>query len=378
MPAAGRVTRIFLYIIAAIVVAMVALVVIYMAFEEEIQRFAIAPSPVFEDAPLPEKPDYADPAAWAVLPDQPGNAGFLPPEVPVGEPLDVAIFYIHPSGYRGKAYWNAPIDEPSAVKTLANFYLPNQANVFYGLGDIYAPRYRQASVGAFFEPPEDLLKALYVAYADIQPAFQAFLERIGDKPFIIAGHSQGALHALFLLRDTIAGTPLAERLIAAYILGWPVTVEADIAPMQGIQACRQEADTGCIISWQSFASDGAHEDYAEFCLSNPSLYGTSRKSAQLLCTNPLTWRVGDEAPAPRNSGTLPMTVTGTPDRAPIPDRVGAACSEAGILLLDPAPTDGFTTFLLPGKNYHVYDYNLFWSDLRANARTRAEAWLAAR
>ena len=31
-------------------------------------------------------------------------------------------------------------------------------------------------------------------------------------------------------------------------------------------------------------------------------------------------------------------------------------------------------FVLPGGNYHVYDYALFWSNLRADFVGRAAAW----
>src|SRR3546814_5975874 len=70
--------------------------------------------------------------------------------------------------------------------------------------------------------------------------------------FILAGHSQGALHLTTLLKNRIAGTPLAKRIVAAYIIGWPVSLETDIAAL-GLPACQTPEHKGCILGWASFA-----------------------------------------------------------------------------------------------------------------------------
>jgi hypothetical protein len=55
-----------------------------------------------------------------------------------------------------------------------------------------------------------------------------------------------------------------------------------------------------------------------------------------------------------------------------PGRVGAHCHD-GLLILDgaipalPAPP-------IPGNNYHVYDYSLFWGAIRRDAERRLAAW----
>jgi hypothetical protein len=35
---------------------------------------------------------------------------------------------------------------------------------------------------------------------------------------------------------------------------------------------------------------------------------------------------------------------------------------------------GYSFALFPGKNYHTYDYNLFYMNLRANAECRVAAY----
>jgi hypothetical protein len=55
-----------------------------------------------------------------------------------------------------------------------------------------------------------------------------------------------------------------------------------------------------------------------------------------------------------------------------PGSVGAHCDK-GLLLLDGAiPALG--PFALPGNNYHVYDYALFWAAIRNDAARRLKAW----
>ena len=82
-------------------------------------------------------------------------------------------------------------------------------------------------------------------------AFDEFVKEAGDRPIILAGHSQGALHLMRLLREKVAGKPIAKRLVAAYVVGWPIDTSADL-PAVGIPACATAEDTGCILSWMSF------------------------------------------------------------------------------------------------------------------------------
>jgi hypothetical protein len=37
---------------------------------------------------------------------------------------------------------------------------------------------------------------------------------------------------------------------------------------------------------------------------------------------------------------------------------------------------GLGPLVLPGNNYHVYDYSLFWANIRADAARRTAAFLA--
>ena len=73
-------------------------------------------------------------------------------------------------------------------------FVQSQASAFNGAGEIWAPRYRQAAFGAFLLSSKDARKALDLAYADVAAAFDRFIAEAGDRPIILAAHSQGALH----------------------------------------------------------------------------------------------------------------------------------------------------------------------------------------
>ena len=47
-----------------------------------------------------------------------------------------------------------------------------------------------------------------------------------------------------------------------------------------------------------------------------------------------------------------------------PGTVPARCGVAGFLLIG-APPEGIDEYVLPGNNYHVFDYSLFWANVRA-------------
>jgi len=87
--------------------------------------------------------------------------------------------------------------------------------------------------------------------------------------------------------------------------------------------------------------------------------------------NPITGTQGAAAPAQDNPGTLIPTAdmrSATLEAG----AVGARCDK-GLLILDGLPPE-LGSFVLPGNNYHVYDYALFWGAVRRDAERRLAAW----
>jgi hypothetical protein len=52
--------------------------------------------------------------------------------------------------------------------------------------------------------------------------------------------------------------------------------------------------------------------------------------------------------------------------------VGAHC-DRGLLIID-GKIPPLGPYVLPGNNYHVYDYALFWGAIRRDAERRVAAW----
>ena len=80
--------------------------------------------------------------------------------------------------------------------------------------NLYVPFYRQAHIRVFNEKFKDEgKKALDLAYKDIKSAFIYYLNNFNDnKPFIIASHSQGTVHAKRLISEFIDGKELQKKL----------------------------------------------------------------------------------------------------------------------------------------------------------------------
>ena len=96
-------------------------------------------------------------------------------------------------------------------------------------------------MGAFLTQKPQAKRAVDAAYADVAQAFDYFVQSIPqDAPIVLAGHSQGSLHLIRLIKEKVAGTPLASRIVAAYVIGWPVSTEVDL-PAMGMPACATPA-----------------------------------------------------------------------------------------------------------------------------------------
>jgi hypothetical protein len=366
--------RKFLYAFAVLIMLVVAGAFAFRLFNAEIMRFMMVPTATFEAQPPVVPSAYADPKMWLARPGDPNSPALWTPTgyTPAATP-EAAIFYIHPTSYLKGTRWNAPLDDEEA-NAYATLFLRSQATAFNEVGAIWAPRYRQATFGAFLTTQAEAQKALDLAYGDVVVAFDQFLKEAGDRPIILAGHSQGGLHLTRLLRDRIAGTPLAKRVVAAYVIGWPVSKSADL-PRMGLAECTTADQAGCILSWQSFAEPADPKLLLDAYDATSGFTGAPRKDTAMICTNPITGTADAAAPATANLGTLiPAKDLGSATIAP--GLIGARCEGRGLLMIGAPPDLG--GYVLPGNNYHVYDYSMFWANVRADAARRLASFKAAR
>lgn len=367
--------RKFLYIFAALIVAVLASALVYRIWGQRLIETVMVPRATFAPVePLPANA-YEAQTMWVARPDMKGdNPALWLPEGFSDEPArqKAAIFFIHPTSFItfGDAGWNMALTDKEATETAQRF-VRAQASAFGGAGDIWAPRYRQANFGAFLTEKAEGAKALYAAYHDVEAAFTAFLRANPQGPLILAGHSQGTQHLLRLLKEHVAGQPIAQRIAAVYAVGMPVSVEADL-PALGLPACARADQGGCILSWQSYGEPADPSPMVGRYDSSRGLTDRPRKGTHMLCSNPLTGTIDGAAPAKTNRGTLSNREDGKPV-ALIKGAVPARCADGLLLIGDPPDLGPYT---LPGNNYHVYDYALFWADIRADAKARLAAFLA--
>jgi hypothetical protein len=232
----------------------------------------------------------------------------------------------------------------------------NQASLFYDVGRLYAPRYRQATLYSFFAPQDPNTQlALDLAYTDVKAAFQYYLAHYNrGRPFIVASHSQGTTHARRLLHELVDNNPqLRKQLIAAYLVGGQVTPHE----YPHLPTLRDSIQVGGIIAW------------------NTALRGTNYGPYhRLLVTNPLTWTLDSATvPASLNRGGVSLRFRGID-----PHPTGAQIHQ-GLLWVDDPHLPGYRRLRVPGlkelsASYHIVDYNLFYLNVRENAHARVRAW----
>jgi len=300
--------------------------------------------------------DYSDLKYWAAHPDKSDMAD----KVPGGGVLDndplqqVDVFFIHPTTYtqyKGDLSWNADINDVELNELTDETTILNQASAFNQAGRVYAPRYRQAHLEAFYT--DDRIvgeKSLDFAYEDVKASFRYYMKHENNgRPIIIAAHSQGTRHAKVLLAEYFDGTELLDQLVAAYVLGIPVLKDQ----YGKIPPCQSEDDLHCFLSWRTFKKGYIPENLPT--------------GDNIAVINPLSWEnneslIGKE----ENKGGLLRDF----------EKLYPQLSDAQIhdgLLWASKPKFPFS-FLFTRKNYHILDVNMFYVNVRENAQHRAEVY----
>jgi hypothetical protein len=227
--------------------------------------------------------------------------------------------------------------------------------LFNAAGRIYAPRYRQAHLSAYYLDDKQFQQEVFeLAYSDVKRAFEHYLQHYNkNRPIIIASHSQGTTHAKRLLREFFDGKPLQNQLVAAYLVG--IAVEADY--FTNIKPCDSADQTGCVVSWRAYRK-GRYPEW-------------HKPGGNVIVTNPLTWTSDTTyvAKTENTGGVLLRYNTIVP-------QVADAQIHDGFLWLNKPKFPG--SFLWWNPNYHAGDYNLFYLNVRYNAVRRVQAFLKER
>lgn len=268
------------------------------------------------------------------------------------------VFFIHPTTYTAggkKAIkkMNAGIDNKYINAKTDYSSILYQASVFNNQCRIFAPRYRQAHISAFFTKDKERANIAFdVAYNDIKTAFEYYLQNWNHgRPIIIAGHSQGAMLAEKLLKEFFENKELQNQLVVAYIPGWAVPKEY----FTTLKICTDSLKTGCVCSWRTLK-----RNYIPRYL--------KKENGDSYVTNPLNWRI-DSVYAPRstNMGSVLLrfnkVYTHTTD---------ARIQRNVLWVKHPRFHWSFLYFI---RNYHPGDINLFYLNIRKNIKQRIGSFL---
>lgn len=301
--------------------------------------------------------DYSIMDHWAAHPWKWDYSDSVPQSIRAGYNPDTTkadIFFIHPTSYTDVTMpfgWNAPVDDAALNKATDEGTILFQASIFNEAGRVFAPRYQQANINAYYTLNRQAAKkALDNAYADVKAAFEYYLAHYNNgRPIIIASHSQGSTHSQRLVKEFFDGKPLQSQLVAAYIVGM------DLNPNQytSLTECTTPAQTGCLCSWRTYESGYI------------PLYIIKLEQFNSIVTNPLTWNTAKpKAPRTANKGTtlglFDVVVPGLAD----------AEAKARVLWVNP----GRFSDAIGTNNYHVMDMNLFYVNIRENAKLRVNSF----
>ncbi len=310
-----------------------------------------------------EATDYAQADNWLAVADNPSR------------PVDV--FYLYPTAWQnetGEAKRICPVDDPD-MRDNAKAIFQKQATAFAAAGNLFAPFYRQTDAAYALSLDQAGLKE-YMGMgpvADVTAAFDYFLENYNQgRPFILAGHSQGASTMLALLGDYLRDRPeVRDRMIAAYVIGYSVTKDF-LAQNPHLAFAEGPRDVGVVISWNTEAPG-----LGDNPVKNPVWLEGS------IAINPLTW-TRDSTPATQsqNYGSLILDRDGNAllneNGMPIvgPPLANAMVDvERGVVVTTTPDPQQYALPGFPVGSYHSMDIPFYYANIQVNALGRAKAFL---
>ena len=298
---------------------------------------------VFAQAPI----DYSDKQNWAALPAQlPVGLAKYCTDTALWSKADV--FYVYPTLNTANSdkRWNVPLDDQKQRQKVLETALPFQGSAFVEAGRFFSPFYRSAHLRSYYVSDPKGKEALEFAYADVRAAFLYYLEHYNNgRPIILAGHSQGSTHCGLLLQEFFDGKALQNQLIVAYLPGVGILP----SDLKNIPLLTSPAATGGYLAWNTFKKRIDQKAYNKWYKGRAVV-------------NPVTWTLAAEAPKEAHKGFLYFD-----------ERIYTGLFKThlidGAIWID-RPPGKFILMSLTMRNYHIGDINLFWQDIRENARLR--------
>ena len=316
----------------------------------------------------PVATDYSQAAHWLSLP---------------ATVKAVDVFYLYPTAWQ-KVNNSDPdicdIDNPSMLAGSASAFA-RQATAFETFANIYAPYYRQADAAYVLALPLAEHDAVIagIPTLDAVAAFDYYIKHYNNgRPFILAAHSQGSNVLINLLAGYMKDHPdVYSRMIAAYVIGYPVTAQY-LADNPHLKFATGADDTGVIISWNTEA---------------PVIGGVNPVLSGLvgLVINPLTWTTEETfidnsynlgSILLKSNGSVAEDANGnfelmTPSADAQIDKTKGVliCSTVDANIWSPGPSTQ-NPVAFPKGVFHTFDYPFYYYNIRANAQNRVNKFLS--
>ncbi|MFI4911080.1 MAG: DUF3089 domain-containing protein [Sedimentisphaeraceae bacterium JB056] len=307
----------------------------------------------------PAAPDYNADSSWVAKPETIEKA--------------VDVFYVYPTIYVGKEPQNMDTNNP-ALRANAKGLLTAQAGVYSPHANLFAPFYRQQTAATQSMEPNNGGRNAFIdplfqtGYGDVERAFDYYIKNLNNgRPFIIAGHSQGSMVVIELLRKRLNNPELQKRMIAAYPIGFSVT-KKDLKTYPWIKLASGETDTGVIITFNTQGPEAA---------GSPVLLDGA------VAINPLNWKT-DSTPATRDNDIKARFFNdATGELIETIDNFAGAYinTDTGALIATDIQTPKSEKIDLvnmgrwPKQVYHRYDYAFWYDNIKENVKNRIDAFL---
>jgi hypothetical protein len=266
-----------------------------------------------------------------------------------------------------------------------------QASPFSQVCRVWAPIYRQATLGAILSGAAGQEAVQQVAYRSLLAAWNDYLAHYNDgRPVVFIGHSQGAAMLIRLLATQIDPDPgLRSRTVSAIIAGGNVTVPIgtlDGGTFHHLPLCSSAPETSCVIAYSTFPSQPPPGAFFGRPGQGVSLLSgqTDTAGLEVACVNPAAVGGGTAALTPY----FPRTTT-SPPPPPVrtlwvtyPDLYTARCEQGGgasWLQVSSDTSSGdrrpvVTENLGPLWGYHINDISLVLGNLVQDVHRQEAAY----
>lgn len=296
--------------------------------------------------------DYSDADNWLAIPE-------------ITKAADTIYFY--PTAYNDPTEGVADICtiDNAGMRAEAQRLYGRQATAFEDTTNVFAPYYRQSNIFAVMRHTDDA-EAFQKneQRTDVFAALDYYFAHYNNgRPFILAGHSQGSMMIRIVLDEYMPLHPeLAGRMIAAYAIGESFPKDW-LAAHPSVKFAEGAEDTGVIVSWNT--EGPGNKDANNFVV-----------EAGTVSINPINWkRDNTYAPASENLGSRSQNEAG--EYVVTPGLHDAQLNvERGVVVCTTSDSYVPLANLFGPESLHGVDFDLYYENIRQNAKTRVNAYLA--